>query len=341
MSKYGKELQDMGADAFRGIAVRGVRGSEATHKNLKQMHETEISYENKKALGNEITSKFKEYVNEIFEEVKPLIGKSYYKISKDDMDEFVKTTIEVLYAAAKENITILQAHELKEQIDELEKQLASKSEVFAQNKELETNNELLLKENSELKELNAKFSDEEIVISQQNEIKELKETIKQKDVVVKELENKISSDKKILEQAQANEAEMKRLKYIEGQKINIEIQNKYIEEEKAKLETQINIYKKQANKAEILNKKREKTLYKLKNATKINRTIQKEKQKLEEENERPKEENALLKAFKDKVVNFFKSVANKILAIKEFIYDNAPEIKGEVFERRDMGIEID
>lgn len=341
MSKYGKELQDMGADAFRNIAVRGARGSEATHKNLKQMHKTEIFYENEKALKNEIDSSVQEYVNEIFEEIKPLIGKSYYKISKDDMDEFVKTTSEVIYAAAEENITILQTPKLKEQIDELEKQLASKSEVFAQNKELEANNELLLKENSELKELNAKFSDKEIVISQQNEIKELKEAIKQKDIVVKELENKISSDEKILEQAQTNETEMKRLKYIEGQKINIEIQNKYIEEEKAKLETQINIYKKQADKAEILNKKREKTLYKLKNATKINRTIQKEKQKLEEENERLKEENALLKAFKDKVVNFFKSVANKILAIKEFIYDNAPEIKGEVFERRDMGIEID
>lgn len=338
MSKYGKELQDMGADAFRGIAVRGVRGSEATHKNLKQMHETDISYENEKALENEINSNFKGYVNEIFEEVKPLIGKSYYKISKDNMDEFVRTTSEVIYAAAEENITILQTPKLKEQIDELEKQLASKSEVFAQNKELEANNELLLKENSELKELNAKFSDKEIIISQQNEIKELKEAIKQKDIVVKELENKISSDEKILEQAQTNETEMKRLKYIEGQKINIEIQNKYIEEEKAKLETQINIYKKQADKAEILNKKREKTLYKLKNATKINRTIQKEKHKLEEENKRLKEENGLLMAFKDKIITFFKRVANTIPTIKDFINNEAQEIKEDIFRGNDVGM---
>ena len=249
MSKYGKELQDMGADAFRNIAVRGIRGSKAIHQNLKQMHKTEISYENEKALKNEIDSGVKEYVNENFEKVKPLIGESYYKISKDGMSEFTKTISEVIYDAAEENITILQAPELKEQIDELEKQLASKSEVFAQNKELQANNELLLKENPELKELNAKFSDKEIIISQQNEIKELKEAIKQKDIVVKELKNKISSDEKILEQAQTNETEMKRLKYIEGQKINIEIQNKYIEEEKAKLETQINIYKQQADKA--------------------------------------------------------------------------------------------
>ena len=115
-------------------------------------------------------------------------------------------------------------------------------------------------------------------------------------------------------------------------------QKERIEKEKAKLETQINIYKKQADKAEILNKKREKTLYKLKNATKINRTIQKEKQELEEENKRLKEENALLKAFKDKIVNFFKSIANKIPIIKEFIEDKAPEIKEDIFRRNDVGM---
>ena len=338
MSKYGKELQDMGADAFRNIAVRGVRGSEATHKNLKQMHKTEIFYENEKALKNEIDSGVKEYVNENFEKVKPLIGESYYKISKDGMSEFTKTISEVIYDAAEENITILQAPELKEQIDELEKQLASKSEVFAQNKELEANNELLLKENSELKELNAKFSDKEIIISQQNEIKELKEAIKQKDIVAKELENKISSDEKILEQAQTNETEMKRLKYIEGQKINIEIQNKYIEEEKAKLEKQVSIYKEKASKVECLNEKREKTAQKLKQAVEANKTIRKERRELVKENERLKEENALLKAFKDKVVNFLNSIANKIPIIKEFIENEMSDTKRERVGEMDTGI---
>lgn len=338
MSKYGKELQDMGADAFRNIAVRGIRGSKAIHQNLKQMHKTEIFYENEKALKNEIDSSVQEYVNENFEKVNPLIGESYYKISKDGMSEFTKTISEVIYDAAEENITTLQAPELKEQIDELEKQLASKSEVFAQNKELEANNELLLKENSELKELNAKFSDKEIIISQQNEIKELKEAIKQKDIVAKELENKISSDEKILEQAQTNETEMKRLKYIEGQKINIEIQNKYIEEEKAKLEKQVAIYKEKASKVECLNEKREKTAQKLKQAVEANKTIRKERRELVKENERLKEENALLKAFKDKVVNFLNSIANKIPIIKEFIENEMSDTKRERVGEMDTGI---
>ena len=338
MSKYGKELQDMGADAFRNIAVRGARGSEATHKNLKQMHKTEIFYENEKALENEINSNFKGYVNEIFEEVKPLIGKSYYKISKDGMSEFTKTISEVIYDAVEENITILQAPELKEQIDELEKQLASKSEVFAQNKELQANNELLLKENSELKELNAKFNDKDIVVSQKNEIDKLRQSLEQKDTMITKLENQALANEEVVKQAKASKDELVRLKNIETQKTNIMTQKERIEKEKAELETKIKIHKEQADKVEVLNKKRKKTLYKLKNATKVNRAMQKEKQELEEENKRLKEENALLKAFKDKIVNFFKSVANKIPIIKEFIEDKAPEIKEDIFRRNDFGM---
>ena len=341
MSKYGKELQDMGADAFRGIAVRGVRGSEATHKNLKQMHKTEIFYENEKALENEINSNFKGYVNENFEKVNPLIGESYYKISKDGMSEFTKTISEVIYDAAEENITILQAPKLKEQIDELEKQLVDKGKALEQVRDLESKNKALLKEKSDLEELNEAFNDKDIVISQQNEIDKLRQSLEQKDTMITKLENQALASEEVVNQAKASKDELVRLKNIEAQKTNIMTQKERIEKEKAKLETQIKIHKEQADKVEVLNKKRKKTLYKLKNATKVNRAMQKDKQELEEENKRLKEENALLKAFKDKIVNFFKSVANKIPAIKEFIYDNAPEIKGEVFERRDMGIEID
>ena len=341
MSKYGKELQDMGADAFRNIAVRGARGSEATHKNLKQMHKTEIFYENEKALKNEIDFSVQEYVNENFEKVNPLIGKSYYKISKDGMDEFVKTTSEVIYAAAEENITILQAPELNEQIDELEKQLVDKGKALEQVRDLESKNKALLKEKSDLEELNEAFNDKDIVVSQKNEIDKLRQSLEQKDTMITKLENQALANEEVVKQAKASKDELVRLKNIETQKTNIVTQKERIEKEKAELETQIKIHKEQADKAEVLNKKRKNTLYKLKNATKVNRAMQKEKQELEEENKRLKEENALLKAFKDKIVNFFKSVANKIPAIKEFIYDNAPEIKGEVFERRDMGIEID
>ena len=338
MSKYGKELQDMGADAFRNIAVRGARGSEATHKNLKQMHKTEIFYENEKALENEINSNFKGYVNEIFEEVKPLIGKSYYKISKDDMYEFVKTTSEVIYAAAKENITILQAPKLKEQIDELEKQLVDKGKALEQVRDLESKNKALLKEKSDLEELSEALKDKDIVVSQKTEIDKLKQSLEQKDAMITKLENQALASEEVVNQAKASKDELVRLKNIEAQKTNIMTQKERIEKEKAKLEKQIKIHKEQADKVEVLNKKREKTLYKLKNATKVNRAMQKEKQELEEENKRLKEENGLLMAFKDKIITFFKRVANTIPTIKDFINNEAQEIKEDIFRRNDVGM---
>lgn len=338
MSKYGKELQDMGADAFRNIAVRGARGSEATHKNLKQMHKTEIFYENEKALKNEIDSSVQEYVNENFKKVNPLIGESYYKISKDGMSEFTKTISEVIYDAAEENITILQTTELKEQIDELEKQLVDKGKALKQVRDLESKNKALLKEKSDLEELNEAFKDKDIVVSQKTEIDKLKQSLEQKDAMITKLENQALASEEVVNQAKASKDELVRLKNIEAQKTNIMTQKERIEKEKAKLETQIKIHKEQADKVEVLNKKREKTLYKLKNATKVNRAMQKEKQELEEENKRLKEENALLKAFKDKIVNFFKSIANKIPIIKEFIEDKAPEIKEDIFRRNDVGM---
>ena len=70
MAIYGKDMQDIAADAFSGIAVRGVVGSKAVHKTIKQMHETELSYKSEQALKNDITSSFEEYVGKVFDEKK-------------------------------------------------------------------------------------------------------------------------------------------------------------------------------------------------------------------------------------------------------------------------------
>ena len=44
----------MGAEAFDGIANRGLKGSKLKHKNLKQMHQTEREYKSEKELRNSI-----------------------------------------------------------------------------------------------------------------------------------------------------------------------------------------------------------------------------------------------------------------------------------------------
>ena len=101
MAIYGREMQDMGADAFSGIAVRGVVGSKAVHKTLKQMHETELSYKSEQALKNDITSSFEECIDEAFDEKESFTGKIRYEISEDGMKEFVKTISKVIYAFNK------------------------------------------------------------------------------------------------------------------------------------------------------------------------------------------------------------------------------------------------
>jgi len=50
MSEYGKELQDMSADAFSHIAVRGLRGSNAVHRKLKLMHKIEQEFKDQQEL---------------------------------------------------------------------------------------------------------------------------------------------------------------------------------------------------------------------------------------------------------------------------------------------------
>lgn len=82
------------------------------------------------------------------------------------MSEFTKTISEVIYAATEGNITILQAPELKEQIDELEKQLVDKGKALEQVRDLESKNKALLKEKSDLEELNEAFKNKDIVVSQ-------------------------------------------------------------------------------------------------------------------------------------------------------------------------------
>ena len=131
MAIYGKDMQDIAADAFSGIAVRGVVGSKAVHKTIKQMHETELSYKSEQALKNDITSSFEEYVGKVFDEKKSFTGKIRYEISKDGMEEFIKTISKDIYDLTKQNITIIKDTDLQNKIDELEKQLADKSEVLA------------------------------------------------------------------------------------------------------------------------------------------------------------------------------------------------------------------
>lgn len=326
MAIYGREMQDMGADAFSGIAVRGVVGSKAIHKTLKQMHETELSYKSEQALKNDITSSFKEYVGKVFDEKKSFTGKIRYEISKDGMEEFVKTISKDIYDLTKQNITIIKDTDLQNKIDELEKQLAYKSEVLARKNELELENQLLHKEILELKELNKTFEDKDIVLAQKEEINVLKETLKQKDVSINNYKSQILNSKEIINQAKADKEELTRLKGVEAKKIEVEEENKELEKEVKKYKELVT--------------KQQKEVEELGQAMEANEALKNENQSLADENKRLKDENKTLKGFKEKVVTFFKSVASTIPNVRNFINSYLPEIKNEIFSKKDSSLEM-
>ncbi|WP_148800654.1 hypothetical protein [Campylobacter concisus] len=326
MAIYGRDMQDMSADAFSGIAVRGVVGSKAIHKTLKQMHETELSYKSEQALKNDITLNFEECIDEAFDEKKSFTGKIRYEISKDGMEEFVKTISKDIYDLTKQNITIIKDTDLQNKIDELEKQLADKSEILARKNELELENELLHKEILELKELNETFENKDIVLAQKEEINGLKESLKQRDVAIRSYKSQILNSKEIINQAKADKEELARLKDIEAKKIEVE-------EEKEELEKEIKTYKELAA-------KQQKEVEELGQAMEANESLKNENQSLAYENKKLKDENTTLKVFKEKVVTFFKSVANTIPNVRDFINSRLPEIKNEIFGKKDSSLEM-
>lgn len=138
------------------------------------------------------------------------------------MEEFIKTISKDIYDLTKQNITIIKDTDLQNKIDELEKQLADKSEILTRKNELELENELLHNEILELKELNKTFEDKDIVLAQKEEIMGLKETLKQKDASIDNYKSQMLNSKEIINQAKANKEELARLRGIEAKKIEAE-----------------------------------------------------------------------------------------------------------------------
>lgn len=86
--------------------------------------------------------------------------------------------------------------------------------------------------------------------------------------------------------------------------------------------------------------KQQKEAKELGQAMKTNEVLKNENQSLAYENKKLKDENTTLKVFKEKVVTFFKSVANTIPNIRDFINSHLPEIKNEIFGKKDSSPEM-
>ena len=86
--------------------------------------------------------------------------------------------------------------------------------------------------------------------------------------------------------------------------------------------------------------KQQKEAEELGHAMEANEVLKNENQSLADENKRLKDENTTLKVFKEKVATFFKSVASTIPNVRDFINSHLPEIKNEIFGKKDSSLEM-
>lgn len=196
----------------------------------------------------------------------------------------------------------------------------------------------MLKENSELKELNDTFKDKDIVISQKEEIKKLEEFLGQKEAFIVDLENTISNNEEIIIQAKKDKEQLEKLKDVEGTNLYLNNQIKAIKQENSDLKGKIKEQENQGILIDELEGERNILDMRLNKALHDKDILERDNGHLAEENDALKQENTALNEFKRKVINFFKSVANKIPIIREFIEDKMPDIKREIFGESDIRI---
>ena len=205
-AKFGKELQDMGAEAFEGQVLRGKPGKNR-HKNLTKMHQIASEYKSEK----ELKSKIREQIISIAKEhIKPeykFLSKkiNYFKMETSSEKAFLAEFTNLVYERMQENITITSDEQLKEKVELLAEQVTEQSKIIEEdkNKSLEVlkEKEQLEKELDDLKETKAE-QDKEIMLlknrvkahtNQQSKIDEQNALIKSKVIENQSLTRKAES----------------------------------------------------------------------------------------------------------------------------------------------------
>ena len=98
MSEYGKELQDMSADAFSHIAVRGLRGSNAVHRKLKLMHKIEQEFKDQQELKGSIRKLVVENLQGLFTKQKHfMFGSEYYRLETENAAKLISKITDIVF----------------------------------------------------------------------------------------------------------------------------------------------------------------------------------------------------------------------------------------------------
>ena len=173
-AKFGKELQDMGAEAFEGQVLRG-KSSKNRHKNLTQMHQIASEYKSEKELKGKIREQIisiaKEYIKPEYKFLSKKIN--YFKMKASSEKAFLAEFTNLVYEQMQENITITSDEQLKEKVELLTGQVMEQSKIIEEDRE---KNIEVLKEKEQLeKELDDL---RETQAEQDNEITHLKNRLK-------------------------------------------------------------------------------------------------------------------------------------------------------------------
>ena len=193
-AKFGKDLQDMGAEAFEGQVLRG-KSSKNRHKNLTQMHQIASEYKSEKELKSKIREQIisiaKEYIKPEYKFLSKKIN--YFKMEASSEKAFLAEFTNLVYGQMQENITITSDEQLKEKAELLAEQVTEQSKIIEEDREKSTKilkeKELLEKELDSLRETQSE-QDKEIThlknrlkahTNQQSKIDEQNASIESKD----------------------------------------------------------------------------------------------------------------------------------------------------------------
>ena len=169
---FGKELQDMGAEAFEGQVLRG-KSSKNRHKNLTQMHKIASEYKSEKELKEKIQKLIEAEANKYMQKKEPLLGDEYFRLEPNEKRALIVGLRNSVFEQMQESITITSDEQLKEKVELLAGQVTEQSKIIEEDKKKSIE---VLKEKEQLeKELDDLT---EIKAEQDNEITHLKNRLK-------------------------------------------------------------------------------------------------------------------------------------------------------------------
>ena len=193
-AKFGKELQDMGAEAFEGQVLRGKPGKNR-HKNLTKMHQIASEYKSEKELKGKIREQIisiaKEYIKPEYKFLSKKIN--YFRMEASSEKAFLAEFTNLVYEQMQDNITITSDEQLKEKVELLTGQVSEQNKIIEEDKkksiEVLKEKEQLEKELDDLKETQAEQDNEithlknrlEAYTNQQSKIDEQSVLIKSQD----------------------------------------------------------------------------------------------------------------------------------------------------------------